>query len=336
MTALRRAGLLVVALVLAIAALPSCAANDELVVYSGRSADLIDPILEEFAAETGIDISVKHGDSAELALLIAQEGSGSRADVFISQTPGAMGFLEAEGLLAELEVETLGLVPDTYRAESGQWVGLSGRQRVLVYNEDLVSEDELPSSILDLTDPAYAGDVAVAPANGSFQDFVSALRVQLGDDATAEWLEGMADNDAPEYANNAAIVDAVSRGEVPMGLVNHYYNARLLEENPDSPSRNHYLEGDDVGALLLVTAAAVLEASDRPEEANELVRFLLDTEAQEYFADETFEYPLAAGVEAPAGLIPLDELDVFTIDYSLLGADFQTTLDLIDASGLGD
>lgn len=337
MPPLRRLGPTLLALLLVTTGLASCTGSgDELTIYSGRSSDLISPILERYADETGIDITVKYGDSAELALLIAEEGGSSRADVFISQTPGAMGFLEAEGLLADLDVETLELVPELYRAESGQWVGLSGRQRVLVYNEDEVSEADLPASILDLTDPAYEGQVAVAPANGSFQDFVSALRIELGDDATAEWLEGMADNDAPAYANNSAIVDAVSRGEVPMGLVNHYYNVRLLDEDPDSPSRNHSLAGDDIGALLLVTAAAVVEASDRPEEAEELVRYLLDAEAQEYFAQETFEYPLAEGVEAPDELVPLDELDVFTVDYSRLGADFETTLDLIDASGLGD
>jgi iron(III) transport system substrate-binding protein len=328
--------LVLCALVLATIA-PACTSSsgDSLTIYSGRSSDLIKPILDDFAADTGTDITVKYGDSAELALLISEEGAKSPADIFISQTPGAMGFLESEGLLADLSTETLELVPERYRAETGQWVGLSGRRRVIVYNEDLVSADELPDSVLDLTDPEYEGDVAVAPTNGSFQDFVSALRIELGDEATTQWLEGMAANNSPEYANNNAIVEAVSRGEVPMGLVNHYYNLRFLDEDPDLPSRNYYLPGDDVGSLLVFTTAAVLESSDNKEAAEELVQYLLGESAQTYFAEETFEYPLAAGVKTPDVLEPLDEEDVFTIDYSLLGDDFETTLDMIDESGLG-
>jgi iron(III) transport system substrate-binding protein len=146
----------------------------------------------------------------------------------------------------------------------------------------------------------------------------------------------MAANDSPVYANNNAIVEAVGRGEVEMGLVNHYYNERFLAEDPGLPSENHYLPGDDVGSLLIVTAAAVLESSDDKELAEELVSWLLAEEAQQYFTDETFEYPLAAGVEPNDALEPFESDEVFVIDYAELGADFETTLDLIRESGLGD
>jgi iron(III) transport system substrate-binding protein len=238
--------------------------------------------------------------------------------------------------LADLSTEVLDLVDPAMESDSGQWVGLSGRRRVIVYNTDLVDPADLPDSVLDLTDPEFEGDVAIAPSNGSFQDFVSAMRIELGDEATGEWLAGMAANDAPEYGNNNAIVEAVSRGEVPMGLVNHYYNERFLAEDPGLPSENHYLPGDDVGSLLIVTAAAVLESSDDKELAEELVSWLLAEEAQQYFTDETFEYPLAAGVEPNDALEPFESDEVFVIDYAELGADFETTLDLIRESGLGD
>jgi iron(III) transport system substrate-binding protein len=335
---MRHLRLLVPAVVVVALVLGGCSSgsDESVTVYSGRTSDLIGPILEDFADETGIDVNVKYGDSAELALLLSEEGDQSPADVFISQTPGAMGYLESEGLLADLSAEVIELVPPELESESGQWVGLSGRRRVIVYNEDLVDEADLPDSVLELTSPEFEGDVAVAPSNGSFQDFVSAMRIELGDEETAAWLEGMQANDAQEYGNNNAIVEAVSRGEVPMGLVNHYYNFRFVEEDPDTPSRNHYLPGDDVGSLLIVTAAAVLESSENKEVAEELITFLLGEESQEYFTEETFEYPLAAGVEPYEELEPFDEDDVFTVDYALLGADFETTLDLIRESGLGD
>jgi iron(III) transport system substrate-binding protein len=146
----------------------------------------------------------------------------------------------------------------------------------------------------------------------------------------------MADNDAQEYGNNNAIVEAVARGEIPMGLVNHYYNERLLAEDPDAPSENYYLPATDVGSLLIVTAAAVLESSDDKEVAEELVSWLLAEPAQTYFTEETFEYPLAAGVDPNDVLEPFEADEVFTVDFAALGADFETTLDLIRESGLGD
>jgi iron(III) transport system substrate-binding protein len=305
-------------------------------IYSGRSSDLIGPILDDFAAETGTDVRVKYGDSAELALLIAEEGDKSPADVFVSQTPGAIGYLDEQGLLAELSVEVIDLAGPGAASDDGRWVGLSGRRRVIVYNADMADPQDLPDSVLDLTEPEYEGMVGVAPSNGSFQDFVSAMRIDLGDEATAEWLAGMADNDAQEYGNNNAIVEAVARGEIPMGLVNHYYNERLLAEDPDAPSENYYLPATDVGSLLIVTAAAVLESSDDKEVAEELVSWLLAEPAQTYFTEETFEYPLAVGVDPNDVLEPFEADEVFTVDYAALGADFETTLDLIRESGLGD
>lgn len=168
--------------------------REALTIYSGRTENLVGPLLERFHAETGIPIDVKYGDSAELALLIDTEGARTPADVFYSQSPGATGFLASKKRLAPLPAELLARVDPRFRNRSGRWVGVTGRQRVLVYNRDLVSEAELPDSVLDLTDPRYAGKVALAPDNGSFQDFVTAMRQTHGDEATMGWLGAMADN----------------------------------------------------------------------------------------------------------------------------------------------
>ena len=304
-------------------------------VYSGRSEDLIGPLVELFEEASGFDVEVRYGSSADLALLIETEGTASPADVFISQSPGAMGYLATLDRLQVLPAHVLEEVAEGYRAGDGTWVGLSGRLRVLVYNTDLVDPADLPTSVLDLTGPEYDGRVGVAPANGSFQDFVTAMRFEAGDDATLAWLEAMAAHDSPNYAKNSAIVDAVLRGEVDMGLVNHYYLLRFLAEDPDAPGANHLFDPTDVGSLLIVAAAAVVDVSDRPAAAQAFIEYMLSAEAQEFYATETREYPLAAGVAPPAGLAPLEVRETMdTIDFEVLGGGLSRTQELIRRSGI--
>jgi iron(III) transport system substrate-binding protein len=313
--------------------LAACSSDeDRLTIYSGRNSELLGPLLEQFSEDTGIGIDVRYGQSADLALLIGEEGDRSPADVFISQSPGAEGYLDEQGLLAELPVTVLDLVPEESRAADGSWVGLSARFRTLVYDSDTVDEGDLPDSVLDLVDPRYEGQVAVAPENGSFQDFVTSMRTEIGDDETEAWLTGMAENDAPVYADNLSIVDAVARGVVPFGLVNHYYNYRILDEDPDASSRNHFFSADDLGSLRLVTGASILESADLPDDAAELIEFLLSAEAQTFFTDETFEYPLVDGVD-PADVLP-EPPPVRDVDINELSGGLERTQELIEESGI--
>ena len=330
--------LLALALAASLAAsLSACSSGrDALTVYSGRTENLIGPLLERFHDETGIPIDVKYGDSAELALLIDTEGERTPADVFLSQTPGANAFLAGKDLLAALPAELVDRVDERFRDEHRLWVGVTGRQRVLVYNQNLIAEADLPASVDDVVAPAFAGKIAVAPTNGSFQDFVTAMRQVRGDDATAAWLRALAAGGAPTYANNNAIVDAVARGEVPMGLVNHYYNHRFLAEDPDLPSRNHQFPATDIGSLLIPSTVSLLASSAHRDDALRLIAFLLEAEAQEYFSTETFEYPLVPGVAPAASLPPLRTLEAFPYRFSELGGGLQRTVELIRESGLGE
>ena len=319
-----------------VATVPSCGGDgDELTIYSGRELSLIQPILERFAEETGIDIAVRDGTTADLALQIEAEGDRSPADVFLSQSPGAVGYLDGLGRLAPLPEDILERVSEEDRAPDGDWVGVTGRVRTLVWNPELIDETELPESVLDLTDARYAGLLAVAPGNASFQDFITGMRSELGDDAAAEWLDGIVANDPTTFPNNISILDAVNRGEVAMGLINHYYWFESAEEDPGQPSRLHFFDDGDLGSMLLVTAASVLDTSEHAEEAQRLVTFLLEEEAQTYFATETLEYPLAAGVEPVEGLFPLDDIVSSRIAFDDLGT-LGRTLELIDESGLPD
>jgi iron(III) transport system substrate-binding protein len=318
----------------AVAGLASCSSDsDRLTIYSGRTKDLVDPLLQRYAKETGKKIDVRYGDSADLALQIQEEGDKSPADVFLSQSPGAMDYLSGASLLAALPSTVTDQVESRFRSPKNEWVGLSGRVRVLVYNADDVDEADLPTSVFDLVDPKYEDKLAVAPTNGSFQDFVTAMRQQVGDDETLAWLKGLETNGAKTYANNVAIVQAVGRGEVPMGLVNHYYNERAKVEDPNVKSVNHSFEAGDLGNLILVTGAGVVAASGQQDQAQEFISYLLGREAQEYFAQETLEYPLAAGVQPAVDLPALSSIQAPEEDLSTLG-DLTVTARLIEESGL--
>jgi iron(III) transport system substrate-binding protein len=336
---LRRVLGAVLAAALAAGVLGACSSGgggDRLTIYSGRQQELISPLLKDFSEETGVAIDVRYGDSADLALLVDEEGDRSPADVFLAQSPGAVGFLDSKGRLVELPASTLDEVDARFRSPGGRWVGISGRVRVLVYNTANVNPSDLPQSVFDLTQPRFRGKVGVAPTNASFQDFVTAMRELAGDDRTLEWLRGMEANGSPTYANNIAIVEAVGRGEIPFGLVNHYYNEEVKADDPDAPSANYLFPNADIGSLVLVTAAGVLDtAGDRKADAERFVDFLLTRKAQEFYAKETLEYPLASGVAPVVEDLPaLAEIQSPGIDLSRLGGQLTRTKELIEQSGL--
>ena len=307
--------------------------NGSVTIYSGRTQNLIEPILNRFAEETGIDVKVRYGQSADLALLIDEEGGQTPADLFISQSPGSVGYLDAKGRLGKLPDSVLELVPEGLHAGDGSWVGLSGRKRVLAFSSKL-DESTLPTTVFDLTKSEWKGRIGVAPSNASFQDFVTAMRNAKGDEATKQWLQGIAANDAFIYANNNAIVAAIDRGEIDVGLVNHYYLFQALAENPSFKAKNHDFAPDDLGSLLIVSAAAVIRDSKHSDEAAQLARFLLNEEAQRYFSDQTYEYPLAAGVKPTSVLPPIDFRAAEGIDFDRLGGDLESTRKMIRDVGL--
>jgi len=305
----------------------------ELVVYSGRNEELVGPLIERFEAATGITVEIRYGDTAEMAAQILEEGDNSPADVFFGQDAGALGALGAEGRLVELSDDQLALVPDGLKDDEGRWVGTSARSRVVVYNTDELSEDDLPDSILDFTDPAWSGRIGWAPTNGSFQAFVTALRVLEGEDGARAWLEGIQANDPVVFDGNTPIVEAVGNGEVSVGFVNHYYLYQFLAETPDFPAANKLFGGGDPGGLVNVAGGGILDSASNTEEAEAFMDFLLSEEAQTYFAEETFEIPLAGDVEPVEGVPSLDEITVPDLDLNQLD-DLEGTLDLLAELGI--
>jgi len=298
-------------------------------LYSGRSEELIAPLLESFTAETGIEVNVRYGESSEMAATILEEGENTKADVFFSQDAGALGAVSGEAKTYPLPEDVLNLVPAKYRAQDGSWVGVSGRARVLTYNPELVTD--LPKSVFDLADPGWKGRIAIAPTNASFQSFVTGMRVTQGEEATAEFLAAMKEN-AVLYEKNGQILDAVESGEVAAGLLNHYYwfekAAEIGAENMKS-KMNWFADGD---AGNLVNVAGVSLLSENPN-ALVFASWLLGETAQKYFLEKTFEYSLTSDVSPDPTLPKLSEINGPEIDLSDLSS-LEQTLQLLTEAGL--
>ena len=304
-------------------------------VYSGRAKKLVGPLLEDFERRSGIDLDVRYGESAELAATLAEEGDASPADVFFAQDAGALGAVAGEDLLAPVSQAVLGRVDERFRDPSGRWVGTSGRARVVAFSTKRVKAADLPGSIFDFADPKWKGRIGLPPSNASFQAFVSAMRIDVGDDRTREWLEAVKRNEPKLLENNIQTEEAIDAGEIDVGFVNHYYLYELRAERPDFAVDNHFLEAGDPGSLVNVAGAGVLKDADNPEGAARLIDFLLSARGQRYFAEKTFEYPLIPGADPPAGLRPLDSVQGPKVALGELGGKLRSTLELLSDTGFG-
>jgi iron(III) transport system substrate-binding protein len=336
----KRTGILTSALLVLGLALAACGDDgdggeegDTLTVYSGREEEYVGPVFDRFEEESGTEVEVRYGDSAELAATLVEEGDNSPADVFFSQDAGSLGAIQAEGLFTTLPEDLVGAVDERFRSTEGDWVGTSGRARAIAYNTDAMQANELPDSVLDYTDSAWEGRIGWAPTNGSFQAFVTAMRLVEGEDATRAWLEGIVANDPEPFADNEALRDAIAAGEVDIGFINHYYVAEAIaEEGEDYPVALDFPPGGDVGSLVNVAGIGILASSDDADGGTELIEFLLTEESQRYFADEVKEYPLIEGVEADPTLPALERIEQPDVDLADL-SDLERTLILIEESG---
>ncbi len=307
--------------------------TEGITLYSGRIPAAIGPAVDMYEAEADRDVQVRFAETADLAATLVEEGGASPADVFFAQEPGAIAAVAEAGLLAELPQDILDRVEPRFRDPGGRWVGVTGRARVVAYNQDAVKESELPPSPFGLTDPKWKGRVGWSPATSSMQEYVTALRAKYGDDRTKQWLEEMVDNGAVSFPDNVTIRDAIAKGEIDVGLINHYYVAQAIsEEGPGYPVAVYFPPGG-LGSLMLLTSVGVLESSDRTDEAFAFVRSLLSPKSQTFFTSSSKEYPLAKGVEPDPSLnVPIDEIPVS--DSSLVDLkELQGTIELMKEAG---
>jgi len=309
------------------------AGANRLTIYSGRNQDLVAPVIERFKRESGLDVRVRYSDSADAAATLIEEGDATPADVFLSQDAGALGAVQEEELLQPLPPRLLEEVDARFRSPEGRWVGVTARARTIAYDKRELDEADLPDTVLDLTDRRWRGRVAWAPTNPSFESFVTGLRRLRGDDVARRWLEQMVANGTKRYPNNIAVRDAIVSGEIDAGLINHYYVAEAIaDEGADYPVALSFPPDGDPGSLINVSGAAVLAGAENRAAAERFVAFLLGREAQRYFADETKEYPLAAGVRPDPALRPLGDIEAPALDLADL-SDLQGSVALIREAG---
>ena len=304
----------------------------DLTLYVGRSESLVGPIIEQFGKATGINVKVKYAGTSELAATLQEEGDRSPADVFFAQDPGGLGAVE--DMFVRVPDSTLNLVPEWARSPDGKWVGISGRARTVVYNPETMTDADLPDDVWGFVDPEWKGRIGWAPTNASFQTMVTAMRVLWGEDKTREWLEGVQANDPTIYPKNTPQVAAVAAGEIDVGLVNHYYLFRFLAEEGDSfPARNYHPRAGGPGAVVMVAGAGILSSGENRENAERFLEFMLSQVAQQYFAGQTFEYPLVEGVTTDRLLVPFDEINQPSVPLKDL-ADLEGTVKLLQETGV--
>jgi iron(III) transport system substrate-binding protein len=305
-----------------------------LVVYSGRGAVLVGPLLEIFTQETGVQVDVRYDKSTQtLANRIATEGAQTKADVFFAQDSGWLGALAMAGHLQPLSQSTLEKVSAHNRDTTGHWIGTSGRARVLVYSPDRVKEAELPKTLAELPEVVAKGRFGWAPGNGSYQAHVSALRHLWGGEKTSAWLTELKALEPLVYPKNSPQVKAVSNGEIDIGWVNHYYLHKLRAANPELSAANYsFPTAGDAGNLMMLSGVAVVAHSNNKQAAGKLVDFLLGETAQGYFATKTFEYPTIAGIALHQDVPPIDDKMV-RADQSHL-TDLSGTLTMLRELGL--
>jgi len=309
----------------------------ELVIYSGRSDNFVKPAVAEFEKQSGVKVILHTSDSTALINKLALEGHRTTADVFLSNDAGNLQVGSNKELFATLPGEITGPIPANYRADDDTWVGISGRGRVLVVNNNAKDLD-FAQSVFDLADPRLQDRLAITHSgNGSYIAGVTVYQQAKGDQVVRQWLEGMKENvDGEVFNKHSKIVDAVAKGKKDVGLVNHYYIYRHLVKEPDAPITIRMPDQgkDGMGIAWNVAGAAISKHAKNKAAAEQFLSFLVSEQGQKIFAEVNQEYPTRPGVPTAAGIPSMENLKVADVPMSTLGNQRGATLDLIEAVGM--
>ena len=312
MRSYHRVAVLTVAALGCAAALTSCGGkSNEITLYNAQNAGLMKTLTTAFTKQTGIKVRIRNGGDSDLSNQIVQEGSKSPADAFTTENSTAMALVDSKHLFAPLDAAALSGVEPKNVSDDKTWVGVAARTTVLVYNKNKITEGELPTSLLDLSDPKWKGKFGYAPAGADFQAIASAVYALKGDTVGNTWVQGLKDNGS-KYANNIAILKAVNSGQIDTGIIYHYY---WFQDRADTgaDSNNavlHYFGNQDPGGYLSVAGAGVLASSKHQKLAEQFVAFLTSKAGQSVLSEsKDFQYAIDSGVGSNPALKPLSELN---------------------------
>ncbi|WP_448124568.1 extracellular solute-binding protein [Pseudomonas veronii] len=309
-----------------------CADKVALTLYNGQHKEVGDELAKAFEAKTGIHVNVRKGSSNQLASQVVEEGARSPADVIYTEESPPLNKLGEQGLLAKIDAGTLEVLPKDYIGSQGDWMGVTARTRVVAFNPKLIAEKDLPTSVLDFARPEWQGKVGFVPTSGAFQEQAVAIIKLHGREAAEEWLTGLRAF-GKVYSNNMVALKAVENGEIASVLVNNYYWFALKKEKTNLDSQLHYFTNGDAGGLITVSSAAALKSSKHPQEAQQLLAFMVSEEGQRVITNTSAEYPLRKGMESSRGLKPFSELQPPKVTPADLG-NAQEALDLERDVGL--
>ena len=300
--------------------------SQSITLYNGQHVQTAESIISGFERATGITVNVRNDDEDVLADQIVAEGASSPADVIWTENSPALEFLQGKGLLARVDAATLARTPARYNSPQGDWVGVSARVSVLVYNPSLIPRSQLPTSVLELASPRFRGKLAIAPSETDFQPIVTSVLRRYGRAEALRWLAGIKANAAGHvYPDNETIAADVNRGVAAFGVVNQYYWYRMRAEIGASNIHSQiatFAPGDP-GYVIDVSGAAVLKSSRHQAAAQKFLAYLVSRAGQEVIANParsiSFEYPVASGVTTLAPETPLGQLRPYPISIAQLG-----------------
>lgn len=313
-------------------------AADKLIIYSGRAERLIKPVLDAFTAKTGTQIELLSSGTTELVNRLKAEGDRTPADLLITNDAGSLELARTAGLLRPLNMREIDrAIPPQFRAPDNSWIGLSGRFWIIVYNTNQVMPEQL-RSLLDLADAKWKDKIAI-PNSGSeyLQAGVSVIRATYGDERTKQFLIGLRDNGGNQvYQKSSQIVEAVAKGQVALGIVNHYYVYRYLATQPGAPIAVFMPDQQEggMGSIMNVAGVGIIKHTKHLESAKLLVEFLVAQAGQKLFADLDKEYPLHADVKADPALIERKSFRAAQVPLTRLAELREPTLTLIEQVGL--
>jgi iron(III) transport system substrate-binding protein len=315
--------LLVLALVGVVLA-TSGSSSDSIEIYSARSHYGEEQPFEDFASETGTDLSLRGGSATELYERIRAEGENTPADVLITVDAANLWRATEAGLLEPLDSPDLNrLVPEDLRDPAGHWYGLALRARTIMRSADRVGPEDV-TTYKGLGDPRWNGRLCLRSGTSEYNvSFVADRLAKDGPEATEEMLRSWMDNDPEILGSDVDVLDAIADGDCDVGLTNHYYLEREKAEDPDFPVEPVWADQDGRGTHVNLSGLGVVTGSDQADDAQDLIEFLVSPGQQQVFSDNNHEFPVTEDLEFKAD----------PIDVEQAGARLDDALNLMDEVG---